>query len=110
MSGGKAKDLTEGSPLLQTPIARLSSVSSPTFGRCRASCARRPLPGGKGLLLLLFVYFIESFAFYCATKIIQELLFKDEINQALGSFLYSLLYNSLGRLFYPLAGVLADTF
>ncbi len=106
--GGKSKDFTVRSPLLQIPIA--SSVSSPAFGRCRASCARRPLPQGKGLLLLLFVYFVESFAFYCATKSIRELLFEDETNQVWGSFLFSLVYNTLGRLFYPLAGVLADTF
>ena len=110
--GEKSTDFTERSPLLQTPIASSVTVSSPTFGRCRAraSCARRPLPQGKGLLLLLLVYFVESFAFYCATKGIRVLLFKDESKQVWGSFIYSLVYNSLGRLFYPLAGVLADTF
>ncbi len=107
-----SKDLTETSPLLQTSDES-SSQNSDTVNSvsgCRASCARRPFPQGKGLLLLLFVYFVESFAFYCATKSIRELLFKDETSQARGSFLFSLVYNTLGRLFYPFAGVLADTF
>ena len=112
---GRTKDLSERSSLLQS-YGETSSLNSDTFsdnlGGCRASCARRPLPQGKGLLLLLFVYFFESFALYCATKGIRELLFKDDIDskQVWGSFVYSLVYNSLGRLFYPLAGVLADTF
>ncbi len=100
---------TDKSPLL----SRQSNIGKVTKSRvtsCRTACARRPLPRGKGLLLLLFVYFVESFAFYCATKSIRELLFKNGNEQAWSSFLYSLVYNSLGRIFYPIAGVLADTF
>ncbi len=110
----RLNDLREESPLLltsdqSTNISVGEKVRS-HINRCKTSCGRRPLPKGKGLLLLLFVYAAESFAFYCATKTIRQLLFKDEYEQAEESFLYSLIYNSLGRLFYPFAGVLADTF
>ncbi len=121
-STSRVKKVTEASPLLHSALYSddTSSANSDVLGtgekvrsrisRCKTSCGRRPLPKGKGLLLLLFVYAAESFAFYCATKSIRELLFKDESKQVWRTFLFSLIYNSLGRVFYPFAGLLADTF
>ena len=110
--------VTEESPLLQEDSTSVDSsvfkvCNTLSLSRCKTSCARRSVPRGKGLLLLLFVYFMEGFAFYSATKGLRELLFKDDLVQKQtiwGSFLYSLIYNTFGRLFYPLAGILADSF
>ena len=94
-----------------------TSDGNHTRSRCKLKCARRSLPREKGLALLFLVYSLESFAFYSAAKGIRELLFDEDLKHedlqqqaAWESFLYSLLSYSLGRLFYPLAGILADSF
>ena len=112
---------SENSPLIQNADAEsvdsavLSNnnlpVSSVSCGSgCRVACSRRTIPRGKGLLLVFVIYFFESFAFYSALKGIRELLFRDESTQTWGSFVFAFLLDSCGRLFYPVAGVLADSF
>lgn len=110
-------DSHENSPLIQNADAEsidsavtLPVSNIPCGSSCRVTCSRRTIPRGKGLLLVFVIYFFESFAFYSALKGIRELLFKDESTRTWGSFVFSLLEDSCGRLFYPVAGILADSF
>ena len=109
-----AEDVTENSPLIQeedNPSVDSNAISARTLlSHCQPSCARRAPPINKGLLLVFFIYFIEAFAFYTSVKGVQELLFTDNKDPTFGNFLYTLMLHSLGRLFYLVGGVLADSF
>ena len=108
---------TRSSDPENTPLfVQERGTTSDGRSKCKIKCTRRSLPKEKGLALLFLVYSLESFAFYSAAKGIRELLFDEDLKHedlqqqaAWESFLYSLLSYSLGRLFYPLAGILADS-
>ena len=70
---------------------------------CRNSCKR--LPKGKGVLLVYFIYFMESFAFYSALRGLQN-------NSVFGGsvWIFTFLGDTAGRVIYPIAGLLADTY
>ena len=78
----------------------------------------RSHPKGKGVLLVFTLYFLETFAFFGALNGVEYLL-PDESNcyknkststHDLNSFMVSLLYSSAGRVFYPVAGIIADSY
>ena len=128
VSRGVRTNATENSPLLlpddtassnssvdvSINSAGDSSVTSvrTSLSRCRALCSRRTITFGKGLFLLYFIYFMEAFALNSVIKGVRILLFRDDTESAnlFGNFLFSLMFDTLGRLFYPLGGVLADSF
>ena len=74
-------------------------------------------PRGKGVFLIFVLYFLETFAFNGALTGIKHFL-PDEsesnvngsTSSELNSFIFSLLYSSAGRVFYPVAGVVADSY
>ena len=126
MSRGVRTNVTENSPLL-LPDDTTSNNSSvdvsinsgsgianarTSLNRCKTLCSRRTIAVGKGLFLLYFIYFMESFALTSVIRGIRILLFRDDNESAnlFGNFLFSLMFDTLGRLFYPLGGVLADSF
>ena len=75
-------------------------------------------PRGKGVLLVFMLYFLETFAFFGALNGVKYLLpdesncYKDNSTTThdLSSFMFSLLYSSAGRVFYPVAGIIADSY
>ena len=80
-------------------------------------------PRGKGVLLVFTLYFLESFAFNGALTGAKSLLSTKSSNNnlngtlatsndkdPLSQFVYTLLYSSAGRVFYPVAGVIADSY
>ena len=75
-------------------------------------CSRRPK--GKGVLLVLIISFLETFAFFGILTGVKWLLPVREFHKShqsdLESFVLSLLYSSAGRVFYPIAGVIADSY
>ena len=74
-------------------------------------------PRGKGVLLIFVLYFLETFAFFGALNGVKHLL-PDQSNcnndsstgHDLSSFMFSLLYSSAGRVFYPVGGIIADSY
>ena len=74
---------------------------------CRAA-QRRRLPKGKGVLLVFLIYFIETFAFYSILSGLQQILLGEETIDAI--WIFTLLRGTAGRVFYPVAGVIADTY
>ena len=74
-------------------------------------CSRRPK--GKGVLLVLTIVLLESFAFIGALTGIRRLLPVNDCHKCRTdweSFMLSLLSSSVGRVFYPIAGVIADSY
>ena len=76
---------------------------------------RSRYPRGKGVLLVLTIAFLETFSFFGALTGVRRLLpFHDHkchsCSTDLESFVLSLLYSSAGRIFYPVAGVIADSY
>lgn len=75
-------------------------------------------PRGKGVFLVFVLYFLETFAFFGALNVIKHLL-PDQSNcninnnstdHDLSGFVFSLLYSSAGRVFYPVGGIIADSY
>ena len=76
---------------------------------------RSRYPRGKGVMLVLTIAFLETFSFFGALTGVRRLLsFRDHkchsCSTDLESFVLSLLYSSAGRIFYPVAGVIADSY
>lgn len=70
---------------------------------CRASCKR--LPKGKGVMLVYFICFMETFAFFCALFGLEQIpVFGGSV------WIFILLRDTTGRIVYPIAGLLADTY
>lgn len=94
------------------------SVSIPTKYRMmsyyRLILNRRPR--GMAVFLVLLILFFETFAFFGALSGVRQLLpvssgdSKNGSSHDLESFLLSLLYSTAGRVFYPVAGVIADSY
>ena len=75
---------------------------------------RNRYPKGKGVLLVFIICFLETISFFGALTGVKQLLpFHDKCPSCLTdweSFVLSLLYSSAGRVFYPVAGVIADSY
>ena len=76
-------------------------------------------PRGTGVFLVFILYFLETFAFNGALNGIEHLLPNTGSNSNesgstsspdVRNFAFSLLYSSAGRVFYPVAGVIADSY
>ena len=75
---------------------------------------RSRFPKGRGVLLVFIICFLETFSFFGALTGVKQLLpFKHKCQGCLvdlESFVLSLLYSSAGRVFYPVAGIIADSY
>ena len=93
-----------------------ASLVSVVMKNRMASCfrlMRSRFPKGRGVLLVLVICFLETFSFFGALTGVKQLLqFKHKCQGCLDleSFMLSLLYSSAGRVFYPVAGVIADSY
>ena len=67
-------------------------------------------PKGKGSLLVFILIVLESAVFYGSTGIILRTLLGRDASNTLGNLLNIIISYCAGRLFYPVAGVLADTY
>lgn len=80
-------------------------------------------PRGKSASLVLLILFFETLAFFGALNGVKQLLpirststgsscfdNSSSSNHDIESFLLSLLYGSAGRVFYPITGVIADSY
>ena len=76
---------------------------------CRQLLYNR-LPKGKSVYLVYFIYFLESFAFYGALNGVKQLMIGNVSVVTWAYFVFTLISFSTSRLFYPVAGVLADTY
>ena len=73
----------------------------------------RRCPKGRGVFLVLVVSFLETCAFFNALNGVRRLLPVNKCHSCRTdweSFVLSLLYSSAGRVFYPVAGVIADSY
>lgn len=68
----------------------------------RLMCVRRPK--SKAVFLVLVIFFLETFATYSAQTETQNI-----VPQQYSTLLSTLMYSTAGRLFYPLAGIVADS-
>lgn len=75
---------------------------------------RSRFPKGRGVLLVFIICFFETFSFFGALTGVKQLLpIKHKCQGCLTdleSFVLSLLYSSAGRVFYPVAGIIADSY
>lgn len=86
----------------------------PVLGRyrrrvsCQRFCCNR-LPKGKGSVLVFVINILESIVFSGAASAVHQLVLGNEgDNHSLGFFIYIGLKYCAGRIFYPVAGLLAD--
>lgn len=70
-------------------------------------CSR--IPKGKSVYLVYFIYFLESFAFYGALNGVKQLVIGHVDDSTWANFVFTFISLSTSRMFYPIAGVLADT-
>ena len=77
----------------------------PQVNYCQTSCRR--LPKGKGVILVILIYFLESFAFYGTLSGLQQILLRGQPNSI---WIFTFLEGTAGRVVYPVAGVIADTY
>ena len=84
------------------------SVKTRMVSYYRLMCRRHPK--GRGVLLVLAVSFLEAFVFFNAFTGVKRFLPVDEHRSNWESFLMSLLSLSAGRVFYPVAGMIADSY
>ena len=82
-----------------------SNEYQPQVNYCQTSCRR--LPKGKGVVLVMFIYFLESFAFYGTLSGLQQILLHDQPSSI---WIFTFLEGAAGRVVYPVAGVIADTY
>lgn len=77
---------------------------------CRRFCCNR-VPKGKGSVLVFVINILESIVFSGAASAVHQLLLGNENdNKSLGFFVYIGLRYCAGRIFYPVAGLLADVY
>lgn len=69
----------------------------------RLMCNRQPR--SKSVFLIFLIFFFEAIASYTALVVTQDIVPKKY-----STLISTLLYSTAGRLFYPVAGVLADTY
>ena len=74
---------------------------------CNCRISQKRLPKGKGVLLVFAIYFLESFSFYSTLSGLQHVLFGEEISAI---WIFTFLDGTAGRVVYPVAGVIADTY
>ena len=92
--------------------SNLSFVMKSRLGSYRRLMCRRR-PRGIGVLIILILAFLEAFAFTGALTGVRRLLPLNTCRNCpmdWESFVLSLLYSSVGRIFYPVAGVIADSY
>ena len=78
--------------------------------RCRKMFYHRT-PKGKAVFAVLFVNFLESFAFYGALNMVRYAVFNKTFHDGPDrDFLFTILQLSAGRVFYPVAGLIADVY
>ena len=92
--------------------SRLAMMKNRVRSCYRLMCNRRPK--GKAVCLVLVIVFLEAFSFLDALDGVHQLLSSDECQSCnhteWENFILSLFYSSAGRVFYPVAGVIADSY
>ena len=106
---GENEDLSK---VATSGVSRSVMVKNRLSSCYRLMCNRRPK--GRAVLLVLAIIFLESFAFLDALDGVQQLIFGDKCQSCLRTewenLFLSLFYLSAGRVFYPVAGVIADSY
>lgn len=88
--------------------------------RCRRMFYNR-IPRGKAAFVVFLLNFLESFAFYGALGLIRFVLFENhgryknkhgdtEGRSPDSDFLFTVMFFTAGRVFYPVAGLIADVY
>ena len=103
-SGGE----DENGDVSKTTTCSRSMMKNRMSSCYRLMCNRHPK--GKAVCLVLIVAFLESFAFLDALSGIHQLLSIDSDRTEWESLILNLFYLSAGRLFYPVAGIIADSY
>ena len=108
-SGGESENEDVSSDVTTSRSAMMKNRVRSCY---RLMCNRRPK--GKAVCLVLVVVFLEAFGFLDALDGVHQLLSSDECQSCnrteWENFILSLLYSSAGRVFYPVAGVIADSY
>ena len=109
---GDSTDFNEGELIGNDATALAAARVS--FVRVRKACSDR-VPKGRAILLVLVLFVIERYVFTgavdSALDVIPALLVgSDDLTAGLGYFVRVVLMDSGGRVFYILAGFLADVF
>ena len=116
----------ETSPLLSSRRSKTRSFSSTASGtlsghsyhfdldnekkRCKKMFYNR-VPKGKAAFSVFLVNFLESFAFYGALNLVRFAVFNEmEDGGAKSDLTFTIFYFTIGRLFYPVAGLIADVY
>ena len=95
-------------------VAAAQSKSRIQYVGCRKMCAER-VPRGKAVMLVLTLVTVERYVFTGAAdnalRLIPAFADKDDPTAAtLGEFVGLLLLHSVGRVFYPVGGFIADVY
>ena len=92
---------------------QLSLIMKNRLSSChRLMCSRRPR--GIGVCLILVIVFLEAFAYSGVFSGTHHLLSHDKCQDCPDTqwkhFILSIAYSSAGRVFYPVAGIIADSY
>ena len=119
---------SERSPLLHSRSQSEESGSFRWYGEYKFDLNREKLrckkmfynrvPKGKAAFVVFLLNLLESFAFYGALTLIRFAVFddhghpkhKDTSGLSQTDFLFTVLFFTAGRVFYPMAGLMADVY
>lgn len=107
-SGLQSDSLSTSSNLLEE-----ESLSHFNWQRERLRCKKmfyNRVPKGKAVFVVFLVNLLESFAFHGALDLIQFTVFGVRTSHGESDFLFTILYFTVGRVFYPFAGLIADVY
>ena len=84
-------------------------------GYCKEMCKKlflNRIPKGKAVFIVFLINVLETCAFYSALKIINHTVFgmKNESDNLSVSLNFNIFMYTAGRVFYPLAGLVADVY
>ena len=77
--------------------------------RCKKIILNR-VPRGKAAFVVFLINILESCAFYSALKVVRATVFHEDDLDSLKNFIFNVLQYTAGRIFYPLAGIVADVY
>ena len=110
---GDSTDFNEGELINDATALAAATRRRVSFVRVRKACSNR-VPKGRAILLVLVLFVIERYVFTGAVDdaldVIPALVGSDDVTSGLGYFVRAVLMDSGGRVFYILAGFLADVF
>ena len=111
---------SDRSPLLRSRSLQLSRTLSGQsyhfdFDKEKKRCKKlfyNRVPKGIAPFIVFLINFLESFAFYGALNLIRFAVFNEtgDNNNPKSDLTFTIFYFTAGRLFYPLAGLIADVY